>query len=247
MSLVFVSHAAVDKEIAREFKNDITADFLGLCEIFVSSNLDSIQAGHEWANVIKQNLEKCSILVGLLSPVALQRPWVYCEFGAGWIRGIPTIPVCHSGLERGQLPAPISSFQALNLWDPEHLEHLYSLVSQSLKCRAPAIDFDERSKRYHSITDRIRLQRLILDWMKQLFVWNPQLSVKIFSGSFADDILVPASFDQPFEEFIHEAARRGYLKIERAGMAMGTRVGAQASVFTFTPGDNFSELVGHLA
>ena len=125
MSLIFVSHAAADQQIANLFRERLRADFLNMCEIFVSSNLDSLQAGVEWQHAIKENLQKSSILVGLLSPRALQRGWVYAEFGAGWIRDIPTIPLCHSGLDRGQLPPPISSFQGLNIEQTEHLQHLY--------------------------------------------------------------------------------------------------------------------------
>jgi hypothetical protein len=173
--LVFVSHAAADGVIATTFQEHVGTDFLGMCELFVSSNLDSISAGSEWRQEIKSKLEACHILVGLLSPAALRRPWVYVEFGAGWIRGIPTIPVCHSGLERGDLPQPISSFQALNLWEPDHLRHLYKLISEAVGCNFPKIDYDQRAREYAELTDDIRLQRVIIDWTHQLFDWNPTL------------------------------------------------------------------------
>ena len=96
--VIFVSHAAVDAEIANIFKQDVEQSFLGLCQLFVSSNLDSLQGGREWMQVIKEKLSNSVIFIGLLSPVALNRPWIYTEFGAGWIRSIPTISVCHSGL-----------------------------------------------------------------------------------------------------------------------------------------------------
>ncbi len=86
--IIFVSHAAADAEIATKFKADVEKSFLGLCELFVSSNLDSLQGGKEWMQVIKENLSKAKIFIGLLSPVALSRPWIYAEFGAGWMRRI---------------------------------------------------------------------------------------------------------------------------------------------------------------
>jgi hypothetical protein len=58
--------------------------------------------------------------------------------------------------------------------------------------------------------------------------------------------LVPANLDQPFNEFIQEATRRRFLVIRRAGMAIGTPIGAQASIFEITPGEKIEELFGHL-
>jgi hypothetical protein len=122
--IVFVSHAAQDGLIATQFKTDIENSFLGLCDVFVSSNLASISPGTEWIEEIKFNIQKCDVLIGLISPVALTRGWIYFEFGAGWVRNIPVIPVCHSGLLRENLPPPISIFQALNLVDKGHLENI---------------------------------------------------------------------------------------------------------------------------
>ncbi|KPJ63658.1 MAG: hypothetical protein AMJ45_07125 [Syntrophobacter sp. DG_60] len=45
------------------------------------------------------------------------RPWINFEAGCGWIKRIPIIPVCHSGLKVSQIGAPISSFQGLELDD----------------------------------------------------------------------------------------------------------------------------------
>src|SRR5688500_2008756 len=126
--VIFVSHAAVDSQIAGLFKADVEKSFLGLCELFVSSNLDSLSGGKEWMQVMKEKLGKAAIFVGLLSPAALSRPWVYAEFGAGWIRDIPTISVCHSGLRKDQLPVPLTHFQALDLLYEMHLEHLYGHI-----------------------------------------------------------------------------------------------------------------------
>ncbi|MBW8298907.1 MAG: toll/interleukin-1 receptor domain-containing protein [Hydrogenophaga sp.] len=246
MALIFVSHAAADKEIAKRFQDDIKSDFLGMCEVFVSSNLDSLNAGYDWNNIIRQNLENCSILVGLLSPLALQRPWIYVEFGAGWIRKIPTIPVCHSGAERGQLPAPISSFQALNLWEAEHLEYLYQAISNAVGCQKPAINFGERAATYLETTDRVRLKRLVFDWISQLFEWNPEFKLQLKGGNQEIEIMVPANLDQPFMQFVNEVNERRYLIVQRAGMAMGTRVGPQASIFKVAPGEEVDALMAHL-
>ncbi len=237
--IIFVSHAAADAEIASKFKDDVEKSFLGLCELFVSSNLDSLQGGKEWMQEIKENLGKAKIFIGLLSPVALSRPWIYTEFGAGWIRSIPTISVCHSGLDKGQLPVPLSHFQALNLTDEHHLEHLYSQISNAIGCKEPERDLLADADSYLKITEMYRKQRSIKQWLNHLREWNPEFQ-KVFNGD-AIEILIPGEAEVAFKGFKEEMESNQYLKFEPKGFAMGTRVGMQASVWEVEQGDNFDE------
>lgn len=246
MPSIFISHAAADSEIAKKFQGDVKADFLGMCEVFVSSNLDSISGGQEWNQAIKKNLEECAILIGLLSPLAVTRPWIYTEFGAGWIRGIPTIPVCHSGIERGQLPPPLSFFQGLNLSDELHLDHLYGIIASAIGCGKPQIPFGDRTEHYHKITEDLRIQRQIVYWAQQLFIWNSGLSAKLANGEEEPSAAVPANFDQPFRDFMIEANKREYLVIAPAGFAIGTQIAAQASIFSVKRGAHYDDLISLL-
>jgi hypothetical protein len=243
MPLVFVSHAAADAAVAHAFQEDIKRDFLGMCDVFVSSALDSIQGGTEWNQVIKENLTECSILIGLLSPLAITRPWIYTEFGAGWIRGVPTIPVCHSGLDRGQLIPPLSFFQGLNLSDNLHLNHLYDLIAGSIGCRKPEVDFQVRCTAYSEITDALHIERTITSWANQLFKWNPRLLEKLINGTVEDSAHVPADLEPPFRVFVQAANEKQYLSIQATGMAMGTPVGLHAAIYQVARGVNFSELM----
>lgn len=237
--VIFVSHAAVDAEIASAFKADAEKSFLGLCELFVSSNLDSIQGGREWMQVIKEHLSKAVISIGLLSPVAVTRPWIYTEFGAGWIRDIPTISVCHSGLKKDQLPVPLSHFQALDLVDEMHLEHLYNQISKAIGCERPERDFKSDVERYKVITEIHRKERMLQQWVAQISSWNPEFR-KVFEGEEVE-ILVPSEADFAFREFHKEMDIYSILKFEPKGMAMGTRVGMQASVWMAKQGEKFNE------
>ena len=40
------------------------------------------------------------------------RPWVNIELGAAWIKRVPIIPLCHSGLTPSDLPWPFADFHA---------------------------------------------------------------------------------------------------------------------------------------
>ena len=237
--IIFVSHAAVDSKIAARFKNDVEKAFLGLCSLFVSSNLDSLQGGREWMQEIKQNLSEAKILISLLSPVALTRPWVYTKFGAGWIRDIPTISLCHSGLDKGQLPVPLSQFQALNLTDEVHLEHLYGQISQAIGCQMPEKSFALDASEYLEITEVQRKKRMFGEWISQINLWNPEFG-KLFESEKVE-ILIPGEADQAFRNFKLEAEKADFLKFESKGFSMGTRVGMQATNWEVEPGEKFTE------
>lgn len=240
MPLVFASHAAADNVVAAQFREHLIDDFLGMCDVFVSSNLDSINAGQEWHQAIKSNLLAADIVVGLLSPLAVTRGWVYAEFGAGWIREIPTIPLCHSGLTPAQLPAPLNSFQGLMLTDAVHLQHLYGLISQAVGCNAPQIDFALRASAYLTTTSEIQLKRGVLGWLQQLSLWNPDLIAKLSRGETDTDVLVPSHVDDSMMAFAADAQGLGICAVAASGMAIGTRVGASASVYHVVPGANLA-------
>ncbi len=188
---------------------------------------------------IKQNLSEAKILISLLSPAALSRPWLYTEFGAGWIRDIPTISVCHSGLNKGQLPIPLSHFQALNLTDEVHLEHLYNQISQAIGCRTPDRSLASDVSVYIEITETHRKKRMFGEWVSQINLWNPEFK-KLFDGEMVE-ILIPGEADQAFRNFKLEVESAGFLKMHSKGFSMGTRVGMQATNWEVESGENFEE------
>lgn len=107
-TLVFISHITPEKEVAIAFKELIEESFLNMIEVFVSSDGESINMGQRWLESITVALKKCSIEIVLCSPQSVQRPWINFEAGAAWIRDIPVIPLCHSGMEPSKLPVPLN-------------------------------------------------------------------------------------------------------------------------------------------
>ena len=116
-------------------------DFLGMLETFVSSDTQSIHAGDEWLVSVRKALEQCAMLVVLCSPDSVHRPWINFEAGAAWMRDIPIVPVCHSGLHVRDLLVPLSLRQAIALDNAKGLEQLYSTAAKIVGCRVPGRDF----------------------------------------------------------------------------------------------------------
>lgn len=139
---VFISHVHVEKEIAIAFKELIEDAFLGMIETFVSSDGESIRMGRDWLREIDTALTDCVLEIILSSPTSVTRPWINFEAGAGWIRKIPVVPLCHAGLVRDNLPSPLGSLQSANATDESHLRLIFVELAQALGAKkTPDVDF----------------------------------------------------------------------------------------------------------
>ena len=97
--LIFVSHDRRDtwvaKQIAREVRSIGALPFLDEAEI---------EAGQDFEERILQFLEQADELLVLLTPWALDRPYVWAEIGAAWGRRIPIVGVLY-GMTAAELQA----------------------------------------------------------------------------------------------------------------------------------------------
>ncbi len=112
---IFISHISEEKPLALAMKDGLESSFPGQIKVFVSSDPDDIPAGTKWLNKIGDALKDSTLLIILYSPQSTLRPWINFEAGCGWIKDIPIMPICHSGLKVSQIGAPISSFQGLEI------------------------------------------------------------------------------------------------------------------------------------
>lgn len=147
---------------------------------------------------IETALRECAIVVILCSPESITRPWINFEAGAAWMRNIPIIPVCHSGLLPRDLPMPLSLRQGIALTDAEGLKRLYKRVAEVLSCQPPVKDFgglaDQlRTNEAHQVTksssaldtlklDRATRDRLAESLLHATFRWRSLDRVAAESG-----------------------------------------------------------------
>jgi hypothetical protein len=142
-SIVFISHINPEKEVAIAFKELIEASFLGMIEVFVSSDEHSISMGQRWLENITNALKSCSIEIVLCSPQSIKRPWINFEAGAGWIRDIPVIPLCHSGMEPSKLPLPLNLLQAATANQVSSLNLIFPVLAHAIGSATPKVDFKD--------------------------------------------------------------------------------------------------------
>jgi hypothetical protein len=140
---IFISHISEEASIAEVLKDWIESTFLGQSEVFASSDTDDLPAGNKWIDEIDQALDSAVAFLVLCSPASLKRPWIHLETGWGWIKGLPIIPICHSGQKKDALPSPISTFQALEIDSDGFVSDLFTTLAKHLGfAKFPRIDQD---------------------------------------------------------------------------------------------------------
>jgi len=94
---VFVSHSGADTWVARQIAREIAA--CGATPFLDEAHID---VGADFEDDILAFLEKADELVVLVTPWALERPYIWAELGAAWGRRIPIVGLLH-GLSAAEL------------------------------------------------------------------------------------------------------------------------------------------------
>lgn len=133
---VFVSHSSRDTWVAKQIAREIS--FCGATPFLDESE---IEVGDDFEANILSFLEKAHELLVLLTPWALDRPYVWAELGAAWGRRIPIVGILH-----GMTPAELQSKTGIpvflkkrDLLDINEIE----LYFQQLKARVAASSIDK--------------------------------------------------------------------------------------------------------
>ena len=95
--LVFISHSSRDTWVAKQMAKCITD-----CGAQPFLDEADVEVADDFEEEIREFLAKAHELVVLLTPWALDRPYVWAELGAAWARQIPIVGVLH-GLTAAEL------------------------------------------------------------------------------------------------------------------------------------------------
>jgi hypothetical protein len=140
---IFISHINEEARVALVLKELIENIFPGQWNVFVSSDSKDIPAGSKWLDQIDSALDKSKLLIVLCSSKSISRPWINFEAGCGWIKRIPIIPICYSGMTKESLPAPLSMLQGIDAHDKDFSTKLLNSIVRHLDIKQiPKLDFE---------------------------------------------------------------------------------------------------------
>ena len=144
LKTMFISHIGEEAPVAAVLKDWIESAFVGEVKVFVSSDSDDITAGDRWFERIEEALAETGMLLVICSPTSVNRSWINFEAGAGWIKQVPVIPICHSGMPVNALPRPLSIFEALDACQDDFAKELIAAISKRFDfSRVPRISYEE--------------------------------------------------------------------------------------------------------
>jgi hypothetical protein len=115
--LVFVSHAGEDTWVAQRIADEITRR--GARPFLDSAN---IPIAADFEEEILEFLDQADEMVALMTPWALDRPYIYLELGAAWQRRIPIAIVLYGVTaeefaSRARIPVSLKSRNVIQLND----------------------------------------------------------------------------------------------------------------------------------
>lgn len=88
--LVFISHSGIDTWVAKQIAREISS--CGATPFLDEAN---IEKGEIFEEEIRDVLNRADELLVLLTPWALDRPYIWSEVGVAWGRKLPIIGVLH--------------------------------------------------------------------------------------------------------------------------------------------------------
>lgn len=222
-SIVFISHISEEAKLAQKIKELIENSFLGMIEVFVSSDETSISAGSRWLENITDSLSNCSIELILCSNKSVKRPWINFEAGAGWVRNIPVIPLCHSGIEPSQLPIPLNLLQAAKISEISSLKLIFPVLAQAIGSKTPNIDFSDFVDFVKDFESKYTFWDDCNKYFGYLFDFNSQIILEIKQGKHIIIDLMETDLRQ-FEKWMKDFfEKHGLLTLSKTGnINMGT-------------------------
>jgi len=128
--MIFLSHNVKDKPLADIIEKTIRKISLQKINAWFSSDErvgGGFNAGDNWYDKIISNITNCNVLIALLTPNSIERPWLYYE--AGIAKGLNKIivPVC-IGMKREDMKTPLNITQAYQLTDKKSLEEFLGKI-----------------------------------------------------------------------------------------------------------------------
>jgi hypothetical protein len=141
MASIFMSFIHEEESAARALSFFIRHVFGRSIDTFMSSDKNTIYAGEDWMRRIFDELKTTKVLLSLLSPTSVGRPWINFEAGAAWMGNAVVIPVCVGGLTIGNLSKPYSSLQAIEFDTTEGAYYLVSSIAHHLGVETPKRPF----------------------------------------------------------------------------------------------------------
>lgn len=142
--IVFISHYAhEDSELAKKFKQWIETHYkVQKVKVFASSAESCIKTGTFFMSKIGQMLTMKDVLISLLTPASMSRPWVIFETGAG-VCAKALLPILCRGAQKKDLVPPFQELQIKDASIPSQFHEVLRELDKALGGKHTDVGVDE--------------------------------------------------------------------------------------------------------
>lgn len=131
MVSVFVSYSEGDAAVASALMQIMREEFEG---ITTPDWAPEKNVGDEWFAKLRTTINSANVIVCLLSPHSIARPWITFEFGASWFRADQKIvPILCPGIPISDL-GPFAAINALQIDHPKFAESFLRVIKNATAC-----------------------------------------------------------------------------------------------------------------
>jgi TIR domain len=202
--VVFISHDSRDRKIAEALGLLVRAVHPGSFEVFWSSDTThgmGIDYGEEWFKKIAERLDHAAIILCILTPRSIHRPWILFE--AGWAKGKASATVIGIAVGMTTAEASVGPFAQFQLCSDSE-DSIRSLIRQitptTVKGR-PRVVLDAEAVNFQIARYFERVREAVLELRKA------ELDL---SGRWFYDVLSPEG----------EKSHSGHCHVEQSGRRM---------------------------
>lgn len=130
---LFVSHAATDKDLARQLVELIDAVLEMPRDAIRCTSVEGYRLlpGDDTSHTLRQNLQDADVVLGLLTPNSLRSHYVLLELGAAWGFQKVSIPLLTPGVDFSDLPGPFKEIHAIRATEQADVVAMIDRVEQN--------------------------------------------------------------------------------------------------------------------
>jgi hypothetical protein len=124
---VFISHATTDAEIVNDFVDNVLTKGIGISHehIFnVSAKTSPMRAGGNFSPDIRSALRIAKVVIAVVTPTYLERPFTMAELGAAWAADT-LIPILVPPIDFDTLEGVLSGVQCIRITDKVRIAEIY--------------------------------------------------------------------------------------------------------------------------
>lgn len=151
MIKIFISHSSSDRDLVDLITNLLTGALEINTEEIRCTSIPGFQlrSGSHTSTQLRNEIEDCSVLIGVLTPNSMESFYVMFELGAGWGLGKMVIPICGPTFEFRALRAPLNEIHGIKWTEKAQWFQLIDELSSTLSISKKA------SSRISSLIDKV--------------------------------------------------------------------------------------------